>query len=134
MRVATLAIGLLAAMSAVGVVFALAGCDGAATLADINVEANDSDEFDPVTVNVEPGQRVIWTNTDSDAHTVTVDPLNPAPGGPNSGDIAPGGTFTWTVPGGIVPGTRWFYHCEHHGTPGDGTGLGVGMVGVMVAF
>ncbi|MBI2441387.1 MAG: hypothetical protein HYV35_08460 [Lentisphaerae bacterium] len=87
--------------------------------------------FNPVEATVSPGQEVQWTNQDAAPHTATSDPANPVPGGPDSGTLSAGGTYSWTVPTNAVSGTRWFYHCIFHGTPGDGSSLGAGMVGVI---
>ena len=39
-------------------------------LPDIHVSIPDR-EFDPSSINAQVGQRIIWTNNDSDEHTVT---------------------------------------------------------------
>lgn len=63
------------------------------------------DSFNPVSTTVLSGQTVVWTNNDTDAHTVTADD-----GSFDSGIIPPGGTFnyTFTNPGMVN------YHCSIH--------------------
>lgn len=61
--------------------------------------------FSPNTVQVTVGDTVTWTNTGSAGHTVTA-----GQGAFNSGNVAPGGrfTFTATTPGVVA------YHCNFH--------------------
>jgi plastocyanin len=61
--------------------------------------------FDPPTLTVPVGTTVTWTNNDSTAHTATADD-----GSFQSGNIDPGGTFSFTF---STPGT-FNYHCEIH--------------------
>lgn len=82
------------------------GAPGAAPAqpaAALTVTAQD-DVFEPKTLNIRPGATVTWTNRGQHAHTVTFD------NGVNSGDIAPGGSFSATFP---HAGT-YNYHCHHH--------------------
>jgi plastocyanin len=67
------------------------------------VNAQD-DYFEPKTINIQPGATVTWVNRGQHAHTVTFDV------GRDSGDIAPGGSFSATFP---HAGT-YQYHCHHH--------------------
>jgi plastocyanin len=53
---------------------------------------------------------VTWTNNDSSHHTVTSSTVPTGAKSFNSGDIAPGGTFTYTF---TVPGT-YQYGCTYH--------------------
>ena len=78
---------------------------GAATLANR--------AFSPDELDVEAGDTVTWTNTDSVAHTSTSD--HP---GWDSGTVAPGGRFSFEF---RSPGT-YQYHCAIH----------PGMVGTVV--
>src|SRR5262245_32080859 len=61
--------------------------------------------FEPPTLNVAPGTTVRWTNKGNHPHTVT-----DRGGKFDSGDIAPGGTYSVTFQN---PGT-YRYYCKHH--------------------
>jgi plastocyanin len=61
--------------------------------------------FSPSTLSVASGTTVTWTNNDGIAHTVTADD-----GSFNSGNVAPGNSFTHTF---SSPGTV-SYHCSIH--------------------
>jgi plastocyanin len=61
--------------------------------------------FDPPTLAVQPGTTVKWANGGSHPHTVT-----DRAGKFDSGDIAPGGTYSVTFQ---TPGT-YRYYCKHH--------------------
>lgn len=61
--------------------------------------------FSAGTLTVSSGATVKWTNNDGTAHTVTADD-----GSFNSGNIAPGGTFSHTF---LATGTV-AYHCSIH--------------------
>jgi plastocyanin len=113
------------------------GGGGGANPARVDVMATSTDTFSPRDIVVDRNTRVVWTNVDTDPHTVIVDPLDPVAGGPNSdvtlaATIAPQGTFTWIVPSNAASGTIWYYHCRLHGTAGNGHNFGAGMVGVIV--
>ena len=88
----------------------------------VTVNAQD-DYFEPKTLNIQPGATVTWVNRGQHAHTVTFDV------GRDSGDIAPGGSFSATFP---HAGT-YQYHCHHHkdmrGTVVVGQGSGSGGAG-----
>ena len=71
---------------------------------DAAIRAADN-RFDPPTLNVQPGTTVRWTNSGTHAHTVT-----DRDGKFDSGDIAPGGTYSVTFQ---TPGT-YRYYCKHH--------------------
>jgi plastocyanin len=91
-------------------------------------------QYMPREITVPAGSQITWTNEDPIEHTVTADPANPTPGGPNSDTDFPNGipagqSWTWQVPATAAPGTKWFYHCRFHGLPGDGTTFGAGMSG-----
>jgi plastocyanin len=61
--------------------------------------------FKPSSSTVKVGDQVTWTNKDSTTHTVTADD-----GSFDSGDLAPGATFSYTFSkAGSVP-----YHCKIH--------------------
>lgn len=62
--------------------------------------------FDPASVTVKVGDTVTWTNNDSTTHTITGD------GDLNSGDVAPGSTYSKTFD---KAGT-YSYHCSIHKT------------------
>lgn len=61
--------------------------------------------FSPGSIQVDAGTTVTWTNNDQTTHTVTTDD-----GSFDSGDVAPGGTFSMTF---NTPGT-FAYHCKIH--------------------
>src|SRR5579883_3210500 len=62
--------------------------------------------FTPSQITVPKGGTVKWTNNDTTTHTVVADLGN----GPNSGDIAPGQTYSYTfTKSGSVQ-----YHCSIH--------------------
>ncbi|KAG0309289.1 hypothetical protein BGZ98_003891 [Dissophora globulifera] len=61
--------------------------------------------FQPQTVTVQPGDTVIWTNSDNTAHTVTTDTT-----GFDSGNINPGATFSHT----FATAATVKYHCSIH--------------------
>ncbi len=62
--------------------------------------------FQPTEVDVMPGMTVTWVNDDSVPHTVTSD----VPGGPSSGVLYPGQSYSYTFPyAGAFP-----YHCQFH--------------------
>jgi plastocyanin len=80
--------------------------------ADFNVnivEASLSDPtswgFDTPDLSASVGQSIVWTNTGSLAHTITADD-----GSFDSGNVDPGGTFSFSTTG---PGT-FAYHCTPH--------------------
>jgi plastocyanin len=95
------------------------------------VQMTGSHSFNPTNVTVPAGSTVQWKNIDTSHHTVASDTnvskFNSDPAFPSG---LPGGTtFNWTVPATATSGTVFFYHCEIHGTAGDGTHLGGGMAG-----
>ena len=61
--------------------------------------------YNPTDLTVAVGTTVTWTNNDSVSHTVIGDN-----GGPDSGTIAPGGTYHYTF---TTAGT-YSYHCAIH--------------------
>lgn len=127
----------VAALAVVGVA-GVSGCHGGDGLAEL-VVVLDNDQFTPQQIDVRPGQMVRFVNQETDPHTVTSDPLDAEPGGPDSDARFPGGmvqgdSVTWVVPRGLAAGTQWFYHCRFHGAPGNGSSLGPGMTGVAVLF
>jgi plastocyanin len=64
--------------------------------------------FTPSQVTVTKGTTVTWTNNDSVAHTVVDDLSNV--GGPSSGDIQPGSTYSFT----FNKTGSFQYHCSIH--------------------
>jgi len=64
--------------------------------------------FTPSQITVAKGGTVTWTNNDSVAHTV-IDDLNNV-GGPASGDIQPGSTYSFT----FNKTGSFQYHCSIH--------------------
>jgi plastocyanin len=61
--------------------------------------------FNPTSSTIKVGDKVTWTNKDSTTHTVTADDKSF-----DSGDLAPGATFSFTFSkAGSVP-----YHCKIH--------------------
>jgi plastocyanin len=71
--------------------------------------------FSPVTVTISAGQYVTWTNTDTTTHTTTSNAL-PTPIW-NSGNMAPGATYSFSFP---AVGT-YTYNCLIHGVAMSGT-------------
>jgi len=64
--------------------------------------------FTPPQISIRKGGTVTWTNNDSTAHTVTDDLSNV--GGPASGDIQPGSTYSFT----FNKTGSFQYHCSIH--------------------
>jgi plastocyanin len=84
--------------------------------ADVVVRMKDS-RFDPATLTITPGTRVVWVNDDDYAHTVTSDD-----GAFDSGAIPPGKAWAFTLD---EEGT-YAYHCEPHSSQGaDGAYRGM---------
>jgi len=65
-----------------------------------------STQFDPATLNMLVGGKITWTNMDTEVHSIVTDNATSI----NSGDIAPGASFTLTP---TVNGT-YPYHCGKH--------------------
>jgi plastocyanin len=65
-------------------------------------------QFTPSQVTITKGGSVTWTNNDSTTHTVTDDLSNV--GGPNSGNIAPGESYSFT----FDKTGSFQYHCSIH--------------------
>ncbi|HEY9712347.1 MAG TPA: cupredoxin family copper-binding protein, partial [Chroococcales cyanobacterium] len=63
--------------------------------------------FSPADITVKKGTAVTWTNGDSVTHTVTE---TDSQTGPNSGDLAPGKSYSFTFD---TAGT-YHYHCSIH--------------------
>ncbi len=77
--------------------------------------------FQPPEVRVSVGGTVVWTNEDSMVHDVTADDgsfdSSPAcEAATGTGCLAPGDTFAHTFP----QAGRFTYHCQLHGSPGQG--------------
>jgi plastocyanin len=64
--------------------------------------------FTPSQITVAKGGTVTWTNDDTTTHTVVDDLANV--GGPHSGDIAPGSTYSFT----FNKAGSFQYHCTIH--------------------
>jgi len=64
--------------------------------------------FTPSQISILKGGTVTWTNNDSTAHTVVDDLSNV--GGPSSGDIQPGSTYSYT----FNKTGSFQYHCSIH--------------------
>jgi len=64
--------------------------------------------FTPSQITIAKGGTVTWTNNDSTTHTVVDDLSNV--GGPNSGDIAPGQSYSFT----FNKTGSFQYHCSIH--------------------
>jgi plastocyanin len=64
--------------------------------------------FTPSQITVAKGGTVTWTNNDNTTHTVEDDLSNV--GGPASGDIPPGGTYSFT----FNKTGSFQYHCRIH--------------------
>jgi plastocyanin len=131
--------GPIAASLAALCLLALAGCagggGGAQPTMDVTITATDT--FSPVTLYAPAGEVVRWTNTDTDPHTVTADPGNASPLGPNSDlrlstGIPAGQTYSWMIPHQAPKGSVYTYHCRFHGTAGNGTEVGTGMAGRII--
>lgn len=86
--------------------------------------------YDPIDVQAKPGTTLTWVNKEVSGHTVTSD----LPGGPSSPSIGFEQQWSWQVPANAVPGTKIYYHCIFHGTPGNGSTFGTGMVGVITVI
>lgn len=64
--------------------------------------------FTPPQISVSKGGTVTWTNNDTTAHTVTDDLSNV--GGPDSGSIDPGSSYSFT----FNKTGSFQYHCKFH--------------------
>jgi plastocyanin len=64
--------------------------------------------FTPSQITVAKGGTVTWTNNDNTTHTVVDDLSNV--GGPSSGDIAPGSSYSFT----FTKTGSFQYHCSIH--------------------
>jgi plastocyanin len=134
-------VALLASSAATLVLLGLSGCTSSDTgiteIREHDVFMTASEVFAPVIISVKSGEWVEWKNVDTSDHSVMVDSLDAAVGGPDSDVQFPAGMITgeryrWKVPAGSAPGTVWFYHDEFNGTAGDGAHLGVGMTGEII--
>ncbi len=102
----TLVVGFVISLALVG-----ASCSKSTNSSTTNVPAAAATvtianmAFTPSTVTVKVGETVTWTNHDGFSHTVTGDA-----GGPNSGTIAAGQSYSFTF---ATTGT-FAYHCAIH--------------------
>jgi len=71
------------------------------------VTMTNHDTFGSAIIQVAVGTTVTWTNTDTDAHTVTFMPMM---SGGSSGDVVAGATFSRTF---TNTGT-YYYRCMYH--------------------
>ena len=97
-----------------GLIFVLAGCSkykssdynsGGGGQTNMNTVSMKNSVFSPATLQIGVNTTVIWVNDDNMVHTVTAND-----GSFNSGDIAPGGRFSYKF--ATVGG--FDYHCIHH--------------------
>lgn len=68
--------------------------------------------YQPGEIEIQPGDKVIWTNNDSAAHTATS--ANGAPVDFDSGDLGNGESFEFVFDD-ISAGAEIPYECSHHG-------------------
>lgn len=102
-----LGVVLIVAVAAVGIIAnSSTQPDSAKATATSTVVAIENFAFSPAAITVKVGTKVTWTNKDSAPHTVTTD--NGV--GPNSGNLAPGDTYSFTFD---TAGT-FAYHCSLH--------------------
>ena len=111
------------------------GCNDSTDYETFNISMTSLDTYDPQAVTGHVGALIVWTNDDTDPHTVLRDPQNAVAIGPNSdavlpNGIAPGESFSWLVPN-VPSGTVFYYHCRFHGAAGDGSSVGTGMAGLI---
>jgi plastocyanin len=71
--------------------------------------------FDPKEITVKAGTKVTWTNNDSTGHTVTSGTRGNPSGLFDSGNVAPGQTFSFVFD---TPGTYNYYCTYHQGMDG----------------
>lgn len=64
--------------------------------------------FSPANITVKAGTTVTWTNQDSATHTVTADTASSD--APDSGDLAPGKSYSFT----FQKAGTYMYHCAIH--------------------
>lgn len=110
------------AITAAAIAIALAPGARPANASPASVSVSDF-QFTAANVTVNAGETVTWTLA-SGTHTVTSDDgrFASSPGSP--GDLT-GTPYTVTF---NTPGT-YYYHCFYHGTAGNGSAPGAGMVG-----
>jgi plastocyanin len=71
--------------------------------------------FNPPQIEVEAGTTVTWINADTTAHTVTAGTRDAPTGLFDSGNLDPGGTFSFTF---TEPGTYDYFCTPHDGMDG----------------
>jgi len=100
-----LAIPLLFASAAVAVASHLAVANASTAAPAVKAVAIADYSFKPMTITVDAGTSVVWTNKDDDPHTVTADD-----GAFDSKGLGQGDTYarTFSKPG------RFPYHCSAH--------------------
>ncbi len=90
-----------------------------------NVSIGD-DFFNPQTKVVTAGTSVTWTYNGSGTHSVTSDPPSTEL---NSSDLkSTNKIYTHT----FITADTFYYHCKYHGTAGNGSSFGTGMVGRII--
>ncbi|MFQ5605134.1 MAG: cupredoxin domain-containing protein [bacterium] len=87
---------------------------------EVTVQMKDN-FFSPRDVVVQPGVKITWEAVGRKDHTSTSDT-----GIWDSGRLAPGGSYSWTVPANTQEGTNFPYYCVFHGDRG-----GKGMAGTI---
>lgn len=97
------------------VTFEVTADNGGATQHTIDMEGF---AYDPAELTVSPGDTINWTNLDATTHTVT---FQDEENGTDSGDVAAGEHFNWTVPEDTPAGT-YAYRCTYH-SQGYETGM-----------
>jgi plastocyanin len=83
------------------------GLQGTPAVDVTSVAMTNQDTFSPAIIQVPAGTTVTWTNTDTDAHTVTFMPMMFNSGNNN---VAPGSTFSRTFTASGV----YYYRCLYH--------------------
>jgi plastocyanin len=86
-------------------------------------------KFAPRDVMIRAGDTVTWQNRDDHDHTVKSDTGVFDSTGEFPTGMPHGARWSWTVPIDAPKGKVYYYHCAFHGTPGDGSSYGTGMVG-----
>lgn len=96
-------VSLAGSTTIIALLIAAASCRPPSALREVVIEGA---AFTPAELVVREGDRVVWTNRDLFPHTAT------AAGLFDSGEIAPGASWTWTVSGQ----TTVSYTCTYHPT------------------
>jgi plastocyanin len=86
-----------------------AGASGTSSQTEVQVQMINT-TFDPKEITIKAGTKVTWTNNDSTGHTVTSGTRGNPSGLFDSGNVAPGQTFSFVFD---TPGT-YNYYCQYH--------------------